>query len=141
MNTPLKNDALKTETRAVVRTETIISRLLRTGVIVSLLTIFLGVVLMFAHHHDYLRSRADLKQLTTPGTAFPQTLAEVAEDLLAFRGQAVVAGGLLMLIATPIFRVAVSIAAFVLQRDLTYVLITTGVLLVLVLSFFLGKAG
>jgi uncharacterized membrane protein len=135
------NTTLTSKTTIVRQTEIIISNLLRTGVLLSLITIFLGVVLMFAHHHDYLRSSTELKRLTEPGAAFPRTLGEVARGLIAFRGQAVISLGLLMLIATPIFRVAVSIVAFALERDRTYVLITTAVLLVLVLSFFLGKAG
>jgi uncharacterized membrane protein len=130
----------KNETTAG-KTEIIISNLLRAGVMLSLLTIFVGVVVMFAHHPDYLRSSADLKRLTTPGTAVPTTLAEIAQGLIALRGQAIVALGLLILIATPIFRVAVSISAFAIERDWTYMLITTTVLLVLLLSFFLGKAG
>src|SRR5690349_12035074 len=101
----------------VSRTEIIISNLLRIGVLLSLITIFLGVVLTFAHHHDYLRSKAELKRLTEPGAAFPRTIGEVARGVMDFRGQAVISLGLLMLIATPIFRVAVSIAAFALERD------------------------
>ncbi len=141
MNATKKNTAANSDSAIVRRTELIISNLLRTGVLLSLVTIFLGVVLMFAHHHDYLRSSADLKRLTAPGAAFPYTLAEVGRGLLALRGQAVVALGLLMLIATPTIRVAVSIVAFAIERDRTYVLITSAVLLVLILSFFLGKAG
>jgi uncharacterized membrane protein len=125
----------------ITKTELIISNLLRTGVVLSLLTVFVGVILMFAHHPDYLRSGTGLKRLTTPGAAFPTTVAELGRGLAAFQGRAVVALGLLFLIATPIFRVAVSIVAFAIERDRTYVAITTVVLAVLLLSFFLGKAG
>jgi uncharacterized membrane protein len=55
------------------------------------------------------------------------------------QGQAIVAMGLLLLIATPVLRVAVSIFAFVYQEDRTYTLITTLVLILLLLSFILGK--
>ena len=85
------------------RTEIIISNLLRTGVLLSLATIFLGVVLIFAHHHDYLRSKAELAQLTSPGAAFPRTIGEIARGVWEFRGQAVVALGLLMLIMLGVF--------------------------------------
>jgi uncharacterized membrane protein len=126
---------------AVGRTEVVISMLLRTGVLISLFTILLGVVLMFVHHPNYLISRTDLQKLTALGATFPQSLSEVAQGLLALRGQAMVAAGLLLLIVTPIFRVAASIIAFVIERDWTYAAITSAVLLVLLLSFFLGKAG
>jgi len=51
----------------------------------------------------------------------------------------VVCVGLLMLIATPILRVAVSIVVFVVQRDWVLVGVTAFVLAVLLASFFLGK--
>jgi len=50
-----------------------------------------------------------------------------------------VAFGLLVLIATPVTRVAVSIVAFIRMRDRRYVVITTVVLALLLLSFFLGS--
>jgi uncharacterized membrane protein len=124
---------------AVGRVELFISNLLRVGVTVSIATILVGVVLMFVHHPDYLRSREDLARLTKLGATFPHTLAEVKNELLAGRGQAVVCVGLLLLIATPILRVAVSIVVFLVQRDYLFTLITTFVLAVLLASFFLGK--
>jgi uncharacterized membrane protein len=47
--------------------------------------------------------------------------------------------GLLLLIATPVMRVAVSVLIFVHQRDWTFVVITSVVLVLLVLSFVLGR--
>ena len=47
--------------------------------------------------------------------------------------------GLLLLIATPILRVAVSLLGFALQRDRAYTMISAVVLLVLLISFLLGK--
>jgi uncharacterized membrane protein len=54
---------------------------------------------------------------------------------------ALVALGLLVLLATPFLRVAVSIVAFALERDWRYVGITALVLAILLASFFLGKGG
>ena len=48
--------------------------------------------------------------------------------------------GLLLLIATPVLRVAVSIFAFVYEKDKVFVIITSIVLGLLLLSFILGKA-
>ena len=69
----------------------------------------------------------------------PHTVSEVMQGTLDLQGQAIVAMGLLLLIATPVLRVAVSIFAFVYQEDRTYTLITTFVLILLLLSFILGK--
>jgi uncharacterized membrane protein len=118
--------------------EVLISLLLRAGVVISLSTVATGLLLMFIHHPGYLRSAVDLQRLTSPGAAFPHTLREVASGLTAMRGQAVVALGLLLLIATPIMRVAVSIAGFGLQRDRAFVVITSAVLAVLLVSFLMG---
>jgi uncharacterized membrane protein len=126
--------------RAVVkRVELLISRLLLGGVAISMATVLLGLLLMFVHHPEYLQSAADCRRLTAPGAAFPHTLADVARGVLAGRGQAVVALGLLLLIATPILRVAVSLVGFALQRDRTYTVVSAVVLIVLLISFLLGN--
>ncbi len=119
--------------------ELLISWLLRMGVALSLFLVVAGLLLMFIHHPSYVYSMMDLQRLTSPGAAFPNTMREVIQGLLAGQGQAVVAVGLLVLIVTPIMRVAVSIAGFALQRDRAFVLITSVVLAFLIISFFLGK--
>jgi len=122
------------------RIELLISWLLLGGVAISMTTVLLGLLLMFVHHPDYLQSAADLERLTAPGAAVPNTLGDVGRGILAGRGQAVVALGLLLLIATPILRVAVSLLGFALQRDRAYSVISAVVLVVLLVSFLLGKA-
>ncbi|MDR1305487.1 MAG: DUF1634 domain-containing protein [Verrucomicrobiales bacterium] len=52
-----------------------------------------------------------------------------------------VTAGLVLLIATPVLRVAASLALFAVERDKIYTLVTAAVLLLLALSFILGKAG
>jgi len=59
----------------------------------------------------------------------------------AQRGQAIVTLGLLLLIATPIARVAFSVAAFIVERDRVYVVITIVVLALLLLSLLFGVEG
>ena len=131
----------KTSDEPVGRFELVISEILRLGVTLSLVTILIGLGLMFAHHPDYLRSSADLARLTSPGAALPHSLRDVIEGVRIWRGQAVVALGLTMLILTPILRVAVSIIAFAIERDRVFIAVTSAVLAVLLLSFMLGKVG
>jgi uncharacterized membrane protein len=57
------------------------------------------------------------------------------------QGRAIVMAGLLLLIATPVVRVAISVLAFVYQRDRTFVVITSVVLALLLTSFALGRGG
>ena len=131
----------KTSDEPVGHFELVISELLRLGVTLSLATILVGLGLMFAHHPDYLRSSADLARLTSPGAALPHSLRDVIEGVRVWRGQAVVALGLIMLILTPILRVAVSIVAFAIERDRVFIAVTSAVLAVLLISFMLGKIG
>ena len=127
-------------TDVVHKVEILISDLLRTGVVTSLLIVLAGTVLSFVHHPSYVDNRRDLDHLARPGAAFPHTLRDVANGVLNGRGQAIVMAGLILLIATPVARVAVSIFAFVYQKDRVFVIITSVVLTLLLLSFVLGKA-
>jgi uncharacterized membrane protein len=120
--------------------ESLISTLLRVGVATSLCLVVLGTIVSFVHHPSYLSSPQDLKPLTQPGAA-PSTLGEVAAGLAQLRGQAIVTLGLLLLVATPIARVSLSIVIFAREGDRRFVLITTLVLSLLIASFLLGQAG
>jgi uncharacterized membrane protein len=120
--------------------ELLISTLLRAGVVGSLTLIVAGTVISFVHHPDYLTSHHALDRLTRPAAAFPRTMPQVVADVRQFHGQAIVVVGLLLLIATPVVRVAVSVLAFVYQRDGAFVAITAVVLALLLLSFVLGTA-
>ncbi|MGD9636745.1 MAG: DUF1634 domain-containing protein, partial [Pirellulales bacterium] len=88
------------------RAEIWIATTLRAGVLISLALVVMGTLVTFSHHPQYIASRRDLARLTTPGAAFPRTLSEVAAGAAAFRGQAIIVAGLLILIATPVVRVA-----------------------------------
>ena len=132
-------EATRTAGARVRKVELLISRLLRLGVTVSLVIVVGGTVVSFVHHPDYVSAPAELKRLTQPGAAFPHTVAEVANGVAQLRGQAIVAVGLLVLLATPVARVAVSIFAFLYERDRVFVAMTTAVLLLLLLSFLLGR--
>lgn len=121
------------------RVELLISNLLRFGVAASLVLVTLGVVISYAHNPAYFSSPAELQQITRTGTVFPSTLRDVMTGLWNLQGDAIIVAGLLLLIATPITRVAISVLAFVYQKDRIYTLITIGVLCLLILSFVLGK--
>lgn len=121
--------------------ERLISDVLRTGVAASLLLVVAGTIVSFVRHPDYMSSATELRRLTAPGAAFPHTVNDVVRGVRSGRGQAIVTVGLLLLVATPVLRVAVSIVAFALQRDRIYAIISAVVLAILLLSFMLGKAG
>ncbi len=116
------------ESPASEKTNTIIGWILQGGVMLSAALILLGLILFPFHTGGFSTARL---------LAFPQTLAEVWAGLLILRPQAVITLGLLLLIATPVVRVAVSVVAFALERDRRYVIITLAVLAILMISIFL----
>ena len=137
------NPAPPSDSKAL-QVEIVISELLRWGVYGSLLLLVTGTVVSFLHPETYGSgggSADDLHRLVTAGATFPRTLSWLGHGLRQCQGQAIIVAGLLLLIATPVIRVLVSIIAFALERDRAFVVITTVVFLVLLVSFALGKAG
>ncbi len=108
--------------------ELFISRALRTGVTISGIVIAIGLLWL-------LLSGQSL------GMQFPRTFAGIWRGLLSGRAYAVIDVGLMLLILTPVFRVAASAVLFWREKDKLYVWLTLYVLFMLVLSFALGKAG
>lgn len=117
--------------------ELLISHLLRTGVVLSLTLVTFGMSLTFFHHPDYFSSAQALQRLTAPERG-PHDLSDVLAGVRNVRGQAFVMVGLLVLMATPVLRVALSLLVFSRQRDRAFVAVTSGVLVLLLLSFLLG---
>lgn len=117
----------------------IISTLLRSGVVASMALVAVGVALMFAHHPEWHGSREALGAILEGKAGFPRTPLAVIQSAAAGGGQGLIVLGLLVLIATPVMRVAVSALAFFIQRDRVFVWITLGVLALLAVGFALGK--
>src|SRR3989442_1658985 len=114
-------------------TAKIIGWILQGGVILSASIILIGFILL-----PLRPGGLSVHRFLT----FPQTLSQVWAGLLVLRPQAIIALGLLLLIATPIVRVMVSVVAFALERDRHFVLITSLVLAILLLSnVLLGTMG
>lgn len=118
--------------------ESAISTILRAGVAVSITIIAIGLVTTFVHHHDYFSSRPILGTLIDARANYTSSLSSVIVGAREGRGQSIVMIGILVLIATPVIRVATSIALFAAERDVAYVAITSIVLLLLILSFVIG---
>ncbi len=131
---------LPQEDTGVHRVEGAISVVLRVGVLLSVGVIAVGLGLMFAHHPGYgsFTGHFSYHRLTSPSTTFPHTLTQLGSSLSKGNGRGIVVVGVLLLIATPVVRVAVSVLAFVLERDPAMTAVTLVVLGVLVLSFVLG---
>ena len=117
--------------------EQLIGRLLQAGVLLAALVVVVGGVLLLAQHGgdavpSYAVFRGQPEFLTSIGA--------IAAAARAGNSAAIVQLGLLLLIATPIARVAFTLVAFALQRDRTYVAITMVVLALLLYGLLYGKA-
>lgn len=127
--------------------ELIISWLLRIGVWSSVAIIVVGFALLIAQDHDALlhAHKGGLEGLLKdgfPGEPAPaSTYGGVISSVRHGRAFGVLSLGLLVLLFTPVLRVAISIVAFLVERDWLYTVITTVVLLLLLTGIVLGKAG
>ncbi|HLZ71410.1 MAG TPA: DUF1634 domain-containing protein [Dehalococcoidia bacterium] len=127
--------------------ELIISWLLRIGVWSSIAIILFGFALLVGQDHAALlrAHKGGLEGLLKdglPGEPLPAASYGGVLDSVR-RGQAfgVISLGLLVLLFTPVMRVAISIVAFAVERDRLYALLTSVVLLLLLAGIVLGKAG
>jgi uncharacterized membrane protein len=119
--------------------EILISRTLKIGVITSLTILLVGTVVSYFGNPAYLLSTAELDRLHRPGAAMPQTIGGVISGVAHLHGPSIISLGLLVLIATPVARVAVSIVIWLKARDWLYVGITSAVFFLLLFSFLIGS--
>ena len=120
--------------------EVAISLVLRTGVVVSVLVIATGLGLMFAHHGAYLpvSGHFSYHRLTSRSTPFPHSFSSLGRSIARGQGRGIIVLGVLILILTPVLRVAVGVLSFVYEKDPPMALVTLFVLAVLIGSFFLA---
>jgi uncharacterized membrane protein len=127
------------------RMELLVSTILRVGIIVGAVLIVLGVMLMARSGqtgYGAIHGLDALLKFTSPGSPghFPTAPGQVLRDALGGKPYAIIETGLLVLIATPTLRVALSVGFFAAERDRLYVVVTLLVLAVLVASYLLGAS-
>src|SRR5499426_1298861 len=117
------------------RMDELMGELLRTGVLLAAFVVLVGGVVYLTHHDMPVTNY----QVFQGEPAELRTIAGILHEALALRGRGLIQLGLLLLIATPIARVAFSVFAFLYQRDWTYVMITLMVLGLLLYSLVGGS--
>jgi len=120
------------------RIELIVGILLRVGVMLAASVVLFGAIVYLIRNGtaslpDYKSFHGETAQLST------------VEGILAgcreFRGRAIIQLGLLLLIATPVARVAFAAVAFMLEKDKLYVFLTLIVLAILLFSLVGSSLG
>jgi uncharacterized membrane protein len=132
-----------------------LSMVLRGGVILSALVIGLGLSLfLFSGKSGYSMNSTEVNKAATYITFhaselgsnskelyFPTDLAEIWQGVIYLKPFAIIMLGLTFLIATPVLNVALAGFGFIKEHNWAFSLISLFVLAILILSFFLGKAG
>jgi uncharacterized membrane protein len=112
------------------RLETMIGQLLRAGVLAAATIVLLGGAVYLSRH---CAEPVSYKTFT-PGGAAIRSLGGILVSAAHFQSEALIQLGLLLLIATPVARVAIAAVGFALERDRLYTAISLIVFAILVLS-------
>lgn len=121
--------------RATGEMNVVISSVLRYGVVLSAILVLLGVSILFVHQPSGFPG--SLSQLVSENDYRPTLSAsQLFAGVAAANPIYLIELGLVVLLLTPVTRVAASVVMFALQRDRAYVLITLVVLTILLLSVF-----
>ncbi|MDR2853748.1 MAG: DUF1634 domain-containing protein [Prevotellaceae bacterium] len=121
--------------------ETLIGNSLRIGVMLSLgFCVLGGIVYLFQHQGIMPDYKAVVHHESDFAGAAPylRNISSIVSHIFQFDGAAMVQFGVILLIATPIVRVLLSLVAFALEKDKTYIVITAIVLLVILSNMLFG---
>jgi uncharacterized membrane protein len=110
--------------------EETVGNLLRAGVSLSAFVVSLGAIIYLVRHG---RAPADYAVFTGE-PADLKSLGGIIRDAMHFHGRGIIQLGLVLLIATPVARVAFAIWGFAAEKDRMYVAFTVIVLAVLLYS-------
>lgn len=112
----------------------VVSVVLRTGVSLSALVVLIGGIYYLVRHGE----EPVAFHLFRGEPSADRIVGQILFGAVHQRGRSIIQTGILLLIATPIARVAFSLVGFALERDGKYVLITAIVLAVLLYSLVSG---
>ena len=116
--------------------EQLIGRLLQVGVLIAAAVVIVGAVLMLVQHGRTPVAFGSFGEASSPLYA----LGGIVRGAVALDPASIVQLGLVLLIATPVLRVALTLVAFAIQRDRVYILLTAVVLALLLYGLVWGRA-
>jgi uncharacterized membrane protein len=121
----------------------IISKTLQYGVVLASAIVLIGVVLMVAQGTtgyqcdlSSLQCLLSYNSISIPHGMYPASIVSIISGLAQAKPFAIIELGIIVLLATPVVRVATSVLVFAAEKDRAFVLITIGVFLILLFSFF-----
>ena len=126
--------------------QNLLSKCLLYGVLLSTAIIIIGLILMSTtsstgyscdNSADSLSCLLSYNANIIPHGDYPNNLISLATGLAELKPFAVIQLGVIVLIATPVFRVFASLVLFSIEKDKPFILITLFVFLILLFSFFL----
>jgi uncharacterized membrane protein len=112
------------------RLEGIIGQLLRAGVLLSAAVVTAGGLFYVVRNHA---ARVSFRSFAPAGPA-TRTVSGIFHSAAHLNSQGLIQAGLLLLILTPVARVALAVVGFALERDRLYALVSLAVLLILAYS-------
>lgn len=115
--------------------EQMVGRLLQLGVMVAATVTIIGGILYLIQQGSTIPDY----RVFVGGSEFVTSLGGIARGIAQMRSESIVQLGLVLLIATPVARVACTLVAFILQRDRVYIVLTTVVLALLLYGLIFGK--
>jgi uncharacterized membrane protein len=118
------------------RIELVIGRLLQIGVLLAAVVVLIGGVLLLV---QYGSVPAGFRQFNGEDSTL-KSIGGIVGAALRGDARAIVQLGLVLLIATPVARVALTLGAFIIQRDRLYILTTSIVLALLLYGLLWGRA-
>ena len=112
----------------------ILGTVLRSGVVISGVTIAIGTALFVVNHSMDDTSSYVAYNPIIPHGNFPASLGAILSGIASLDPAAIIQLGFLILLATPVARVALSLFLFAAEKDRLYVYITGSVLVILLFS-------
>ncbi|ADL18947.1 hypothetical protein ASAC_0540 [Acidilobus saccharovorans 345-15] len=121
--------------------EDIIGWTLRVGVLISAVFIIFGIGLIYVHRGAGIYTFKDLVAANSPVNTSILPVSYInSRTVMGLNGLAYVLIGLIILMATPVVRVAIGIAQFAHERNWLYTFITAVVFINLMLAIFVIPA-
>jgi uncharacterized membrane protein len=120
----------------VERVERMIGRVLQLGVLIAAGVLMVGIASYLVSHQTAI---ADFRTFRGEPPSL-RTLDGLMHALTVLDPAAIIQLGIVLLIATPVARVAFTLVAFAIERDRVYVALSAVVLAILIYGFVWGRA-